>query len=87
MNKINEEVKRDAKCKVDYEKEIWEGWKVIDFINEIEIGVDYIINCCIPKDVKLTLKQLEELCVQEQPYYKKVIPDVVNYFANKYQIS
>lgn len=87
MKEINEEVKHDAKCKVDYYKEVWEGWKVIDFINEIEISVDYIISHCLPEDIKLTRKQLEELCIREQPYYKRVIPDVVNYFANKYQIS
>jgi hypothetical protein len=30
---------------------------------------------------------LKDWCMEEQPYYKKYIPEVVNYFANKYNLK
>ncbi len=67
--------------KINYNKHIWEGWLVIDFINEIEQSIDF-------QDQKFTSKQqLKEFCKDNQPYYKKHIPEVVNHFAQKYNLK
>lgn len=67
--------------KIDFEKEVWEGWRVIDFIHELEpLLLIAIRDGSAPK----TKKELKEWCKEHQPYYKKYIPDVVNYFARKY---
>ena len=34
-----------------------------------------------------TRKELAKWCMNNQPYYKEEIPDVVNYFCNKYNIN
>ena len=34
-----------------------------------------------------TKEELKEFCMDNQPYYKKHIPEVVNYFAKKYNIN
>ena len=34
-----------------------------------------------------TRKELADYCKDNQPYYKKEIPDVINYFCNKYNIE
>lgn len=69
---------------INFNKEIWEGWRVKDFIDYIEPFIDARINSIhAPKNKK----ELAKLCAEEQPYYKKVIPDVVDYFSNKYNIN
>lgn len=64
---------------INLNKHIWEGWTVQDFINDLEI----IINFQKFKDKT----ELKNWCMDNQPYYKKHIPDVVNYFAKKYNIK
>ena len=60
-------------------KHIWEGWTVQDFINDLEPIFQY---------AKITNKaQLKEWCKDNQPYYKKHIPEVVKYFSEKYNIK
>jgi hypothetical protein len=58
------------------DKHIWEGWTVGDFIDEIEPMFDR----CAPFMDKHSLKHW---VAQEQPYYKKHIPEVYEYFLNK----
>jgi len=68
------------KKKINFEKEIWEGWTVGDFINELKplfIQIQSGQSCYPP------MKNREELklwCMDNQPYYKKYIKDVVDYF-------
>ena len=69
------------------EKHIWEGWTVQDFVDELEPSIKMIMknNSYIkPFENK---KQLKEWCIDNQPYYKKHIPEVVNYFSKKYNIN
>jgi hypothetical protein len=61
--------------KVDYNKHIWEGWRVIDFINELEIEFQF--------RTFSNKEQLKKWVKDAQPYYKKHIPDVYNHFLNK----
>ena len=66
---------------MNLKKHIWEGWLVEDFINELEFLIERSI------DSINTKKELKEFCKYNQPYYKKHIPDVVNYFADKYKLK
>ncbi len=56
-------------------RHIWEGWTVQDFINELEVTFPY-------QRFK-TKQDVKEWCKSEQPYYKKHIPEVCNYFTKK----
>ena len=74
---------------VDVEKHIWEGWRVIDFINHIELTLMIILSShqnTFHYDEK-PFKSRDEFKTwvkMEQPYYKKYIPGVVSYFTRKY---
>lgn len=62
---------------INKDKHVWEGWTVRDFIQDIEP----IFNI-----VKTNIKTKEDLRTfvkQNQPYYKKHIPEVYKYFLNK----
>lgn len=65
------------------DRHIWEGWMVQDFINELEPLFDMIqLNRSHIKQFK-TDKELKQWCIDNQPYYKKHIPEVFNYFKLK----
>lgn len=73
-------------AKVNFDKHIWEGWTVRHFIEEFEPIVATIMsNNAIVKPFSNS-KELAKWCVDNQPYYKKVIPDIVDYFSDKYNI-
>ncbi len=64
-------------------KHIWEGWLVQDFIDALEPTFNMIMDgnsWCVPFKTKADLK---EWCKDNQPYYKKHIPEVYKYFLNK----
>ena len=68
-------------------KHIWEGWRVIDFIESIQPSINMIYsNNSWQKPFK-DRQELKEWCINNQPYYKKYIPEVVNYLAKKYNIK
>jgi len=54
-------------------RHVWEGWTVQDFINELDIPFSY------QKKFK-TKEDLKRWCRDNQPYYKKNIPEVVEYY-------
>ncbi len=62
------------------EKEIWEGWTVKDFINELEPIFDLMLSQ--DRDYFKT-RDLKRWCMDNQPYYKRYIPEVYNYFKRK----
>ncbi len=64
-------------------KHIWEGWTVGDFIDELEPSFDMIQNHGSWKRPFTDLAELKDWCIYHQPYYKKHIPDVFNYFKKK----
>lgn len=67
--------------KINYNKHIWEGWTVQNFIDELNQFVDF-------QDQKFkSKKELKEFCKDNQPYYKKYIPEVVEHFAQKYNLK
>lgn len=69
---------------IDTSKHIWEGWTVQDFIDELEWEVDIIMDNGSMTSKFRNKFELKMWCMDNQPYYKKHIPEVVNYFAKKY---
>jgi hypothetical protein len=70
---------------MDRDKHIWEGWTVGDFIDDIEPMFDTIQN---GNNWGLNTKfkdksDLKKWVKDNQPYYKKHIPEVYKYFLNK----
>lgn len=73
--------------KINLNKHIWEGWTVQDFINELEDLVQIAISGQSHFKTITTKQELKEFCMDNQPYYKKHIPEVIEYFSNKYDIK
>jgi hypothetical protein len=68
---------------VDLDREIWEGWTPRMFIDELEMQVDMIQ---ASKSWHKPFKSGIELCEwlrNNQPYYKKPVPEVEDYFLKK----
>ena len=80
-----------AKKEIDLNKHIWEGWKVKDFIAELEPTLDYMFqnhrSWGNSNEPFMTKEQIRKWCKENQPYYKKRIPEVSNYFIQKYNIK
>ena len=68
-------------------KEIWEGWTVQAFIDELEWSIKSIMSGQSWQAKFQSKAELKLWCMDNQPYYKKHIPEVVNYFANKYNLK
>ena len=72
---------------IDYDKHIYEGWRVIDFINNLKPLVDMVMKGDSYIEPFTNRKALAKFCADNQPYYKKVIPEVVDYFCYVYNIK
>jgi hypothetical protein len=73
--------------KIDYNKHIWEGWIVQNFIDALSPTLDMIQNNKSWMKAINTKAELKEWCKDNQPYYKKHIPEVVNHFAEKFNLK
>ena len=62
------------------DKRIWEGWTVGDFIDDIEVTFNYRSKY---SNFWKSKEDLKKWVASEQPYYKKHIPEVYNYFLQK----
>ena len=60
---------------IDYNKHIWEGWTVQDFIDDLEVTFPY--------QTFKTKEDVKKWCMSEQPYYKRYIPEVYMHFVSK----
>lgn len=68
-------------------KVIFEGWTVQNFIDELSSPLKMIMdNLSWQKPLK-NKEELKKWCMENQPYHKKHIPEVVKYFANMYSLS
>lgn len=57
------------------------------FVDALELEVGWIMNHeNYVTDPFKDREELKEWCMSHQPYYKKYIPEVVTYFAQKYNI-
>ena len=68
---------------MNLEKHIWEGWTVNDFIYELSDTMNLVMRYNPLK----TRGEVKKWCMSNQPYYKKYIPEVVDYFTEKYNIK
>jgi hypothetical protein len=66
-------------------RNIYEGWTPQMFIDELEVLFNMIQNnqSWMPKFTKDDTKRLKQWCIDTQPYYKKHVPEVFNYFKTK----
>ncbi len=70
---------------VNMDKHIWEGWTVGDFIEELEPTFNQIMSGRSWQKPFKTKDEVKAWAMDNQPYYKKNIPEVVNYFWAKVQ--
>ncbi len=73
--------------KINYEKMIWEGWTVQDFIDDLEPQLTMIMYGQSWQAPFTTKEDLKKWCADNQPYYKKPIKEVVEHFANQYGLK
>ena len=70
---------------MDNNRHIWEGWTAQDFINDLEPLFDRL--CSVSKEFSSrpfkSRDALKRWCMDNQPYYKKHIPEVYNHFLKK----
>ena len=71
---------------MDFNKHIWEGWTVGDFIAELEPQIQMIMSGNSWRKPFGTKAELERWCADNQPYYKTPIPEVVNYLSTIYRL-
>jgi len=68
------------------DRHIYEGWKISDFIEALEPQFNMINqNSSWQKGFEL-YDDLKKWCKDNQPYYKKHIPEVYNYFKKKVKL-
>lgn len=70
------------------DRNIYEGWTPRDFIRELEPQLDLLMGVnskYIEKPHFMKKEEIKKWCMDNQPYYKKYIPEVVTYFWNKYK--
>ena len=68
---------------MNYSKHIWEGWTVQNFIDELEPIFNMIISGGSWQKPFQNKEELKQWCKDNQPYYKKHIPEVCAYFTKK----
>lgn len=73
--------------KIDLTKHIWEGWTVQSFINELKPMLHQIMTGNSWMKPFKTKAEVKKWCVENQPHYKRYIPEVVKYFCDKYKIK
>lgn len=71
---------------IDMDKHIWEGWTVGDFIGELSWQIEFIMTGGAIQKPFANKQELARWCKDNQPYYKKKIADVNNYFTQKYNL-
>lgn len=68
-------------------REVWEGWTVRNFIDEICGELDMIMIGDSITEPPTSKEELIRVVVDLQPYYKKPIPEVNEYFAKRYNLK
>ena len=72
---------------IDYNKHIWEGWTVQAFIDELAPSLSIIMCGNSWRDPIKTKEDLKKWCIDNQPYYKEYVPEIVEHFADKYNLK
>ena len=68
---------------MNLQKHIWEGWTVGDFIDDLEPSFNMIQRNQSWQKPFTSREEVKKWCMSEQPYYKKYIKEVVDYFSSK----
>lgn len=71
---------------MNYNRHIFEGWTVQGFIDDLYPSMEMIMSGRSWQKIT-TREELKKWCMENQPYYKKYIPEVVNHFAKQYNIT
>ena len=71
---------------IDTSRHIWEGWTVQDFIDSLQPQLDIIMAGRSWRKPLQSRDDLEAWCADNQPYYKKPILEVVQFFVDRYGI-
>jgi len=64
-------------------KHIWEGWTAQNFVDELEPLFNQIMSNGSWMEPFKSKEELKTWLMDNQPYYKKHIPEVYKYFLNK----
>lgn len=70
----------------DINRNVWEGWTPKDFIDAIYDEIDMIMSGNSWRKPFQTRDELTAYIVDNQPYYKKPIEEVNNFFIQKYNL-
>ena len=70
-----------------YNRIIWEGWTVQDFIDDLECQIDLIMWGESWQQPFKSKNELAQYTKENQSYYKKTIPELDSYFARKYGLK
>lgn len=73
--------------KINYNKHIWEGWTVQNFIDDLAPQLSIIMCGNSWRDPIKTKEDLKAWCMNNQPYTKKHVPEIVEHFAHKYNLK
>lgn len=69
------------------DRHIHEGWYVSDFIKDLALQISWIMNGESWRKPFTSKRELSEWCKDNQPYYKRTIPEVNNHFAKLYNLT
>ena len=78
------------KVKYQFDKHIWEGWKVRDFIDELEPQLDNIMDYAMAyrggaaEPMLKTKEEIKDWVRSHLPYTIKALREVTKYFVDKY---
>ena len=72
---------------MDLNREVWEGWTVQHFINNLEAPLRWVMGGESWQDPLQNKEELKKWLREEQPYHKKDIPEVIKFFADKYNLK
>ena len=73
--------------KINMDRYVWEGWTVGAFIRELAPQVEMIMSGQSWREPFRNKQELADWCRDNQPYYKKRIPEVNSYFARMYNLK
>jgi hypothetical protein len=68
-------------------REVWEGWTVQMFIDSVSDIIKMIMEGYAITFPFLSKYELKVWLKNNQPYYKKDIPEVIGYFSKKYNLK
>lgn len=69
---------------IDMDRHVWEGWRVRDFIGELQPQLDYIMEDRRWRKPFESIDDMYKWIRENQPYYKRDIPEVKEYFRRRY---